>query len=190
MRALQQAALPEIKAMLQSNPLSTYAAWSPRQIAGSNPAYDQLFAQAGRMGPALGGLNLIFGEPQTQIGDGGGSMAIPSMGGGTGSMGGQGSTVAAPPPQFQPPNIQDIINQQVAAQVTPAVQTAVNTASPPRNSVQGSTYYDLYGNPHDLTQMVSPGTTGFALQDPSTGYYGDPYISSSGGGIPLSTFNV
>ena len=78
MRALQQAALPEIQAMLRSNPLSTYAAWSPRQIAGSNPAYDQLFAQAQQMGPALGGLNLIFGDaPQS----GEGSMAVPNMGG-------------------------------------------------------------------------------------------------------------
>ena len=64
MRALQQAALPEIRAMLQTNPLSTYAAWSPRQIAGSNPAYDMLFNQVPQMQSALGGLNLVFGGPQ------------------------------------------------------------------------------------------------------------------------------
>lgn len=176
MRALQQAALPEIKAMLQANPLSTYAAWSPRQIAGSNPAYDQLFTQAANMGPALGGLNLIFGDGQT--GAGGGGMSIPSMGGvapitNVGpNMGGQGNTVPPPPPNYQPMNIQSIIQQQVA-------NAAANQATPSPNSIQGNTYYDAYGTPHPfdsingLTGMPgyslgpNPTNTGWQVIDPN-----------------------
>lgn len=153
MRALQQAALPEIKSMLQLNPLSSYAAWSPRQIAGSNPAYDMLFNQASQMGPALGGLNLIFGD---NMQNGSGGMAVPTMGGNTGGvgtgapMGGQGSAIPPPPPNYQPLNVQDIIQQQIAAQVTPAITQAVNQAAPPRNSILNGAYYDEYGNPHNM----------------------------------------
>lgn len=117
--------MPEIRAMLQTNPLSTYAAWQPRQIAGSNPAYDMLFNQVPQMQSALGGLNLVFGGPQAfpQSGDAGLSQPNFAMSGGTGgTMGGQGSNMPAPPPQFQPASIEDIVNQQVAAQVQPAVK--------------------------------------------------------------------
>lgn len=131
MRALQQAALPEIKAMLQANPLSTYAAWSPRQIAGSNPAYDQLFNLSNMFAPsAQRGMEMLWGTPQMPTDSVGNNLPMPNMGGtggGTGQIGvGPDGTTPAPPPQFQPANVQDIVQQQIAAQVQPAVQKVVN----------------------------------------------------------------
>ena len=143
--ALQAAAMPQIQEMMRLNPLSNYASWSPRQIAGGNPAYNALFNQASRMGPALSGLELIFGggggAPQSN------SMAVPNMAGGgnptTGGnnmIGGQTSGMPAPPPQFQAPNIQEIIQQQIAQQVGAA------TTSPPPELLDPFTYRTAGGN--------------------------------------------
>lgn len=130
MAALQQAALPEIKRMMELNPLSTYAAWQPREIAGSNPFYDQLFSATSRMGPAAQGLETIFGEPPAPTG----GVPAPSSGGGLTFMGSDiGSStpivnsstfpnsVPAPPAQFQPPDIQNIVQQAVQKQTQDAM---------------------------------------------------------------------
>lgn len=194
MEALQASALPQIQKMMNLNPLSNYAAWSPRQIAGSNPAYESLFQQASQMGPALGGLSYLFGggTPLSVEGASGGAssggdgMAVPYMGGYNASGTWTGGTTPTPPPQFQAQNIQDIVNSQVGD----AVQQAVATYSqPPRNSVQGTTYYDMYGNPHDLLQIY-PYASDFQLQNASTGNYGEPVITANGGsvGIPIAQY--
>lgn len=141
------------------NPLSRYAAWSPRQIAGSNPFYDQLFGAAQSAGPAVNSLNLLFGGTSPAQG----GMAVPNMGGSGGSSGGGGGATTtglgsdlitpAPPPQFQAANINDIINQQV----TGAVQQQV--ASNP--TLQGA----YYGRAQSLAQWAMPQSLG--LGDPA-----------------------
>jgi len=184
MTQLQAAALPEIKRMMQLNPLSSYAAWSPRQIAGSNPAYEQLFAQANQMGPALGGLNYLFGGPTAQGGTDG--MAIPNMSGGSGTATGSGGTTPGAPPQFQPLDMQQIINEQVAAGMSPAIQQAVNQAAPPRNSIQGNTFYDMYGNPHPFDSINGlSGMPGYSLS-PNSNNTGWQVIDPNGSMVATS----
>lgn len=75
---LQKLALPQIEQMLKNNPLSNYSAWSPRQIAGSNTAYDMLFGAANRMEPALNGLELLFGQGTPQQVTSSNPMTIPN----------------------------------------------------------------------------------------------------------------
>ena len=160
MAQLQQAALPEIKRMMQLNPLSNYAAWQPREIAGTNPFYEQLFGTASQLGPANQGLNLIFGEPPAPTG----GAPAPSSGGGMTFMGsdvGSGSGaptggVPAPPAQFQPMDIQSIVQQAIAAQT----QSALNP-----NPNAGYISFDTQGGQHfvhdsdyhpDLGQYLDP----------------------------------
>ena len=168
MAALQQAALPEIKRMMELNPLSTYAAWQPREIAGTNPFYEQLFGATSRMGPAAQGLETIFGAPPAPTSgapssSGGGGMTF--MGSDVGSSSGAPTGgVPAPPPNFQPLDLQAVVQNQVQAALAPAVQQAVDRASPPRNSIQGTVFYDQFGNPHPFDSINGlTGMPGYSL---------------------------
>ena len=174
--------MPQIQEMMRLNPLANYAAWSPRQIAGSNPAYNQLFNQASQMGPALGGLNLIFGDSMQ---DSGGGMAVPNMGGGaggagtgvpiSGSMGGQTATPPPPPPQFQPMDIQSIINAEIQKQAAAAVNPQPQLLDPYTyqnsngNIISGQVQYDPAGSgqqvfiPNDPSSTWTPWITSYFI---------------------------
>jgi len=149
--ALKQRATQEIGSMLDLNPLSRFAGWQPREIAGTNPYYQQAFGMQTPASMALFGDQTAGypvtggGVPTMQAGQAGTNMAAMTMP----FTGGSGGTIPAPPGGYTPSSIQDVVNQQVAAAVNPAVQQAVNQAAPPRDTYQNGVYWDQYGIPHN-----------------------------------------
>ena len=177
---LQATALPQIQAMLEQNPLSNYAAWQPRQVAGSNPFYDQLFQYAPSLAAPTQGYNVLFGGGSSGQGGGTATAPAPSSGGeGGGYMGGSifptmptggalnltgvsEDSAPLPPPQFQSANIQDIIQQNVQS----ALDSAAHQAAAPFMTLSGPVGDKFYinGNP-----VGSIGQS-FQLGDGSMGY--------------------
>lgn len=167
--ALKTQAAGQIAEMLNLNPLSKYAAWQPREIAGSNPFYEQMFQTAPTLGNITPAMATLYGGGPTQV-SGGQPMqpmqAPPLQGqaGGSGtvfgvpmssfSQGGQGSGlpqggVTVPqggitpqaPQGFTPVSIQQVVDQQVQNAIVPAV----NKAMPFRNQWVGDTWFDSTG---------------------------------------------
>jgi hypothetical protein len=96
-RALQQFALPQIQQTLEQLPLSSFAQWMPRAIAGSNPFYEAAFGAVPSLAASMPAMKFLWGDQGPSVFPG---MGLPNVGAGP-----YGPPTTTPPPPSPLANI-------------------------------------------------------------------------------------